>query len=54
VLTCSTEDEANACAGVWMAASRLLMIQHAGLYASINTLRGVHGRARAIFYMIGC
>ena len=43
VLTCSTEDEANAiAAGLWMGGEPFaLMIQHAGLYASVNTLRGV-------------
>jgi sulfopyruvate decarboxylase TPP-binding subunit len=55
-LTCSTEDEANAiAAGLYMGGEPcVLMIQHAGLYASINTLRGVSidGRVPA-FYMIG-
>src|SRR5256885_2090758 len=43
VLTCSTEDEAHAvAAGLWMGGEPfVLMIQHAGLYASVNTLRGV-------------
>jgi sulfopyruvate decarboxylase TPP-binding subunit len=56
VLTCSTEDEANAvAAGLWMGGEPfVLMIQHAGLYASINTLRGVAMDGRVpIFYMIG-
>ena len=40
VLTCSTEDDANAVA--------------AGLYASVNTLRGVAMEGRVpVFYMIG-
>jgi sulfopyruvate decarboxylase TPP-binding subunit len=56
VLTCSTEDEANAvAAGLWIAGETCaLMIQHAGLYASVNTLRGVAIDGRVpIFYMIG-
>ena len=56
VLTCSTEDEANAiAAGLWMGGEPFaLMIQHAGLYASVNTLRGVAMDGRVpIFYMIG-
>ena len=40
---CSTEDEANAiAAGLYIGGAEVaLMIQHAGLYASVNTLRGV-------------
>jgi sulfopyruvate decarboxylase TPP-binding subunit len=56
VLTCSTEDEANAiAAGLWIGGEPVIvMIQHAGLYASINTLRGVAMDGRVpIFYMIG-
>src|SRR2546428_512444 len=56
VLTCSTEDEANAvAAGLWMGGEPfVLMIQHAGLYASVNTLRGVAMDGRVpIFSMIG-
>ncbi|MCY3603277.1 MAG: hypothetical protein OXH12_09385 [Chloroflexi bacterium] len=43
LLTCSTEDEANAiAAGLYIGGAEVaLMIQHAGLYASVNTLRGV-------------
>ncbi len=43
LLTCSTEDEANAiAAGLFIGGQEVaLMIQHAGLYASVNTLRGV-------------
>jgi sulfopyruvate decarboxylase TPP-binding subunit len=56
VLTCSTEDEANGvAAGLWVSGEPVIvMIQHAGLYASVNTLRGIaiDGRV-AIFYMIG-
>src|SRR5947199_10101756 len=56
VLTCATEDEATAiAAGLWIGGEPCaLMIQHAGLYASVNTLRGVaiDGRVPA-FYMIG-
>jgi sulfopyruvate decarboxylase TPP-binding subunit len=56
VLTCSTEDEANGvAAGLWMAGEPVIvMIQHAGLYASVNTLRGIAIDGRVpIFYMIG-
>src|SRR3990172_9210301 len=43
VVTCATEDEANAvAAGLYIGGEPcVLMIQHAGLYASVNTLRGV-------------
>src|SRR3989441_4013059 len=42
-LTCSTEDEANAvAAGLWMVGEPfVLMVQHARLYAPVNTLPGV-------------
>ena len=56
VVTCSTEDEANAvAAGLWIGGEHVIvMIQHAGLYASINTLRGVAMDGRVpVFYMIG-
>ncbi len=56
VITCSTEDEANAiAAGLWIGGEPVVvMIQHAGLYASVNTLRGVAIDGRIpIFYMIG-
>jgi sulfopyruvate decarboxylase TPP-binding subunit len=56
VVTCSTEDEANAiAAGLWIGGEPVIvMIQHAGLYASINTLRGVAMDGRVpVFYMIG-
>ena len=56
VLTCSTEDEANAvAAGLWIGGEPVIvMIQHAGLYASVNTLRGVAMDGKVpIFYMIG-
>jgi sulfopyruvate decarboxylase TPP-binding subunit len=56
VLTCAAEDEANAInAGLYIGGEPVvLMIQHAGLYASVNTLRGVSmdGRVPA-FYMVG-
>jgi sulfopyruvate decarboxylase TPP-binding subunit len=55
-ITCSTEDEANAiAAGLYMAGEPvIMMIQHAGLYASVNTLRGVAMDGKVpIFYMIG-
>lgn len=43
VVTCCTEDEAvTVGAGLWMGgASCVLMIQHAGLFACVNHLRGV-------------
>jgi sulfopyruvate decarboxylase TPP-binding subunit len=56
VVTCATEDEANAAAaGLYVAGEPvILMIQHAGLYASVNTLRGVAIDGRVpIFYMVG-
>jgi sulfopyruvate decarboxylase TPP-binding subunit len=56
VITCATEDEANAvAAGLWLGGEPVVvMIQHAGLYASVNTLRGVAIDGRIpIFYMIG-
>ena len=56
VLTCATEDEANGvAAGLWIGGEPcVLMIQHAGLYASVNTLRGVGMDGQVpIFYMIG-
>ena len=56
VLTCATEDEANAvAAGLYIGGEPcVVMIQHAGLYASVNTLRGVAMDGRVpLFYMIG-
>ena len=56
VVTCATEDEATAiAAGLWIGGEPCaLMIQHAGLYASINTLRGVAMDGKIpMFYMIG-
>lgn len=56
LLTCATEDEANAiAAGLYIGGEPVvLMIQHAGLYASVNTLRGVAIDGRVpIFYLIG-
>ena len=56
VLTCATEDEATAIgAGLFIGGEPcVLMIQHAGLYASINTLRGVAMDGRVpLLYMIG-
>lgn len=56
VVTCATEDEATAiAAGLYMGGEPVvLMIQHAGLYASVNTLRGVAMDGRVpMFYMIG-
>jgi sulfopyruvate decarboxylase TPP-binding subunit len=56
VVTCATEDEATAiAAGLYIGGEPVaLMIQHAGLYASVNTLRGVAMDGRVpMFYMIG-
>jgi len=56
VLTCATEDEAAAIgAGLYIGGEPfVLMIQHAGLYASVNTLRGVGLDGQVpLFYMIG-
>src|SRR5437879_8906276 len=56
VVTCATEDEANAvAAGLWIGGEPcVLMIQHAGLYASVNTLRGVAMDGRVpMYYMTG-
>src|SRR3989441_329281 len=56
VLTCATEDEANAvAAGLWMGGEPfMVMIQHAGLYASVNTLRGVALDGRVpVLYLVG-
>ena len=56
VLTCATEDEAaSIAAGLYIGGEpAVLMIQHAGLYASVNTLRGVAIDGRVpILYMIG-
>src|SRR5467141_2971596 len=56
VLTCATEDEATTiAAGLHIGGEPcVLMIQHAGLYASVNTLRGVGMDGQVpMFYMIG-
>lgn len=56
VITCSTEDEAVALgAGMWIGgAPCALMIQHAGLYACVNNLRGVGLDMKLpLFMMIG-
>jgi sulfopyruvate decarboxylase TPP-binding subunit len=56
VLTCATEDEANAvAAGLYIGGEPCIaMIQHAGLYASVNTLRGVALDGRVpMLYLIG-
>ena len=56
VLTCATEDEATTiAAGLWMGGEPfMVMIQHAGLYASVNTLRGVAIDGRVpILYLVG-
>jgi sulfopyruvate decarboxylase TPP-binding subunit len=56
VVTCATEDEAvTAAAGLHLGGEPvILMIQHAGLYASVNTLRGVAIDGRVpVLYLIG-
>jgi len=56
VVTCATEDEAVAiAAGLYMGGEPVvLLIQHAGLYASVNTLRGVAMDGRVpVFYLVG-
>ncbi len=56
MITCATEDEATAiAAGLWLGgAEPMLLIQHAGLYASVNTMRGVVMDGRIpMFYFIG-
>ena len=56
LLTCATEDEANAvAAGLFIGGEPVIvMIQHAGLYASVNTLRGIAMDGRVpILYVIG-
>ena len=56
VLTCATEDEACTIPAGFYAGGEpvVLMIQHAGLYASVNTLRGVAIDGKVpTFYMIG-
>lgn len=56
VITFATEDEATtAAAGLYIGGEPcVMMIQHAGLYASVNTLRGVAMDGKVpIFYMIG-
>ncbi len=56
VLTCATEDEAvTVAAGLHLGGEpSVVMIQHAGLYASVNTLRGVSLDGHLpVFYMIG-
>lgn len=55
-LTCATEDEAvTIAAGLYLGAEpAVVMIQHAGLYASVNTLRGVALDGRLpVFYLVG-
>lgn len=43
LITAATEDEAvGICAGLWWGGvDALLLIQHAGVFASVNTLRGI-------------
>jgi sulfopyruvate decarboxylase TPP-binding subunit len=56
VITCATEDEANAiAAGLYIGGEPcVVMIQHAGLYASVNTLRGVAMDGQVpICYLVG-
>lgn len=56
VVTCSTEDEAVAVAsGLYLGGEdAVLMIQHAGLYACVNNLRGLGLDAKMpLFLLIG-
>jgi sulfopyruvate decarboxylase TPP-binding subunit len=56
VVTCATEDEAHAInAGLHMGGQQAaLVIQHAGVFASVNTLRGVSMDGRIpTFYLVG-
>jgi sulfopyruvate decarboxylase TPP-binding subunit len=56
VLTCSTEDEGvTIAAGLYLGGQNaVLMIQHAGLFACVNNLRGVALDGRiSVFMMIG-
>src|SRR3977135_4472598 len=56
VLTCATEDEANGvAAGLWIGGeTEIVMSQHAGLYAAVNTLRGIAMDGKVpVCYMIG-
>lgn len=56
MITCATEDEATTiAAGLWIGGDEpAVLIQHAGLYASVNTLRGVAVDGRIpTFYLIG-
>jgi sulfopyruvate decarboxylase TPP-binding subunit len=56
MITCATEDEATTiAAGLWIGGDEaMLLIQHAGLYASVNTLRGVAMDGKIpMFYLIG-
>ena len=56
VLTCATEDEATTiAAGLHIGGEPcVLMIQHAGLYASVNALRGLGLDGQVpLFYMVG-
>jgi sulfopyruvate decarboxylase TPP-binding subunit len=56
VVTCATEDEATTiAAGLYIGREPyIMMIQHAGLFASVNTLRGVAMDGRIpILYLIG-
>lgn len=56
MITCSTEDEATAiAAGLWIGGDEpMMLVQHAGLYASVNTIRGVAMDGRIpMFYLAG-
>lgn len=56
VVTCATEDEAHAInAGLHVGGQQVaLIIQHAGIFASVNTLRGVAIDGRIpTFYLVG-
>lgn len=54
VLPCASEDEAQAiAAGLWIGGEpSVLSIQHAGLYASLNSLVGIGVEGRVPIFMI--
>ncbi|MFN8555963.1 MAG: thiamine pyrophosphate-binding protein [Dehalococcoidia bacterium] len=56
MITCATEDEATTiAAGLWIGGDEpVLLIQHAGIYASVNTMRGVAMDGHIpLFYLVG-
>ena len=56
LVTCSTEEQATCvAAGLWIGGDEpIVLVQHVGLYASVNTLRGVALDGRIpTFYLVG-